>query len=369
MAALWGMLALLFLGGCGGRVFYLPDPGAGAAWRQAGGGPEGRASCAAAPLPPLRLLWQQHLSAAPLGGPMVEGDLLLQVTTGPTLLAFDRGNGRQLGRRGLSAAQSAAGVLLGSRLVVGEAGPKPALRAYERTGKGVRWSHAGLARAPLCARGDTVVAALNGGQVLALAGSTGKVLWQAQLQAPLWATPVLSGASAVLGEAGGRLVALDLGTGAQRWVAEVGGAVRSLALDDSVVYAATASGRIAAFRLADATPLWSVEIGALPTAGLALSGQKLVFGTADRRVCALDGRTGDLLWHFATEGVVSSAPAAATSVVYVGGSEGFLYALDLADGHLVWKYQLDGPALQPLSLAPDLVAVTTEEKTLYVFGP
>lgn len=368
MRAFWAMVAFVCVGGCGGRVFYLPGPEAGPAWRQAGGGPEGQASCPRAPLPPLRLLWQQHLSAAPLGAAMAEGGLLLQVTAGPTLLAFDRGNGRQLGRRGLGAVQSAAGVLLGSRLVVGEAGPKPALRAYERAGKGVRWSHAGLARAPLCGRGDTVVAALNGGQVLALAGSTGQVLWRTQLQAPLWAAPVLGGASAVVGEAGGRLVALDLGTGTQRWVAEVGGAVRALALDDSAVYAATASGRIAAFRLADATPLWSVETGALPTAGLALSGQRLVFGTADRRVCALDRRTGALLWHFATEGAVSSPPAAGASVVFVGSSEGYLYALDLADGHLVWKYQLDGPALQPLSLAPDLVALTTEEKTLYVFG-
>jgi hypothetical protein len=91
-----GLLAV----GCAGRLFYLPDPDGLAAWSQSGGGPAALGFCAAAPAPPLQLRWQQKLSAAPLGGALVDGGLLLQVTAGPTLLAFDCSNGRVLRRRG-----------------------------------------------------------------------------------------------------------------------------------------------------------------------------------------------------------------------------------------------------------------------------
>ncbi|MCC7264996.1 MAG: PQQ-like beta-propeller repeat protein [Candidatus Latescibacteria bacterium] len=368
MRAAWVVGLALLAAGCAGRLFYLPDPDGRAAWSQTGGGPAALAFCAAAPAPPLQLRWQQKLSAAPLGGGLVDGGLLLQVTAGPTLLAFDRASGRVLGRRGLSAPQSAAGVLLGPLLVVGEAGPKPALRAYDRRANRVRWSHAGLVRAPLCGRGDTVVAALNAGQVVALAAGTGKVLWQASLAGPLWTGLALGPDAVYTGDGEGRLVALDLATGAQRWALDLGGVLRALAVQDSVVYAATTLGEVLACEAATGQRLWTRALGALPTAGMALVGERLVLGAADHQVYGLDRRTGERRWQFATRGVVSGAPGAAGATVYVGSSEGFLYALEPDTGRLAWKYQLDGPALMPVALAPDLVAVATEEKTLYVFG-
>ncbi len=364
MRPVWVLVLAAMAVGCGGKMLYLPGPGAPFTWSQA----QGKAQLANAPEPPLRLLWQQSLSAGPLGGPLVDGLLLLQTTAGPTLLAFDRQNGRPLGRRGLSAPQSAAPVVLGSLIAVGEAGPKPALRAYDRGQNRVRWSYPGLACAPLAGRADTVVAALNAGEVVALAARTGERLWHTKLDGPLWVGPVLAGDALYGGDGAAGLVALELDSGTRRWTRDLGGPLRALATADSAVYAATASGSVLACRAATGEVLWRAELGSLPAAGVALAGGVLVLGAADRNVYGLDLLSGERRWQYTTEGVVRSAPAATASTVYVGSSEGHLYALAAGTGRLVWKYQLDGPVLLPVALGAELVAVTTEERTLYVFG-
>jgi outer membrane protein assembly factor BamB len=366
----WALgLGVLLAAGCGGKLFYLPGPGFPLPeWTQARGGPEGRARVPGAPEPPLRLLWQQSLGAAPVGGPLVEGGLVLQLSAGPALLAFDRYSGQLLGRRGLAAQGCAAPALLGSMLVLGEAGPKPALRGYERRENQVRWSRGGLACAPLVGRGDTLVAALVSGEVLALSAAAGQVRWQGRLAGPLWAAPALGGDAVYLGDGTGGLVALEMAGGGQRWRRELGGMVRALAVEGEWVYAATAAGAVAACSTATGGLRWRAELGALPTSGMALGSGVLVLGAADRRVCALDQGTGGLRWQFWTQGAVSGAPAVGRGTVYAGSSEGYLYALDEDSGRLAWKYQLDGPSLLPVALGEGLVAVATEERTLYVFG-
>jgi glucose dehydrogenase len=362
------LLGLLLGAGCAGKLFYLPGPGGSAPeWTQAGGGPEGRAQVSGAPDAPLRLLWQQSLGAAPVGSPLVEGKLVLQVSAGPALLAFDRYSGQLLGRRGLDAPVSAAPALLGTMLVLGQAGPKPALRGYERRENQVRWTCAGLAVAALTGRGDTVVAVLNAGEVVALAAATGQRLWQHKLKAPLWAAPALGGDAVFVGEGSG-LAALELAGGRPRWQQDLGGALRAVVAGEEQVFALTASGAVLACSAATGAVAWRTELQLLPAPGMALSGGVLVLGGADRSLRGLDAQTGAERWQFKTQGVVSGAPGMGGKTVYVGSSGGYLYAVERDSGRLAWKYQLDGPALLPVALGEGLVAVATEEKTLYVFG-
>lgn len=369
MRAVAALLAVLLAAGCAGKLFYLPGPGAPAReWTQAGGGPEGRAQAPGAPDAPLRLLWQQSLGAAPVGGPLVEGQLVLQLSAGPSLLAFDRYSGRLLGRRGLGAPVSAAPVLLGAMLVLAEAGPKPALRGYERRENKVRWTYEGLAGASLTGRGDTLVAALNSGEVVALEATTGRRWWQSRLAGPLWAAPALGAEVVYVGDGTGGLAALELAGGRQCWRQDLGGPLRAVVVGEDLVYAATAAGAVLACSAATGEVAWRTELRVLPTAGMALSGGLLVLGAADHRVYGLDAQTGKERWQFQTQGVVSGAPGAGGATIYVGSSEGYLYAVARDSGRLAWKYQLDGPALLPVALGEGLVAVATEERTLYVFG-
>ena len=362
-------ICLALAAGCTGHFVYLPAPeGAPGDWTQFGGNATGSALAPVAPEVPLRLWWQQALGGAPVGGPLVEGGLVLQQSANPALHTFDGNTGKRLGRRGFDAPLCASALLLGPYLVTGEAGPKPALRGYDRQGIQKHWSYPGLACAPLSGRGDTVVAALNAGAVVALAVADGRCLWRAQLEGPLWAAPALGGDAVFVSDGRQGLVALEMATGRERWRLDLGGGLRTAAAGKAEVFAATATGRVLACSADSGRVRWQVELGVPLAAGLALAPGVLVVGAADHCLYGLDTQTGAVRWRFQTNGVLRGAPAASATAIYAGSSDGYLYALDRDEGLLRWKYLLDGPALQPVGLGADLVAITTEKGTLYVFG-
>ena len=98
-----GLLCIvLLLGGCSSGVFYAgelrqdPSPS----------------------VPPLSLLWQQKMDAAPLGPALAAGPLLLQLSTAATLYAYEQQNGERVGKRGYADEVCSAPTLVGDLLLV-----------------------------------------------------------------------------------------------------------------------------------------------------------------------------------------------------------------------------------------------------------
>jgi len=360
--------ALLLLVGCGAKVFFLPGE-SDSEWGQAGRLADGRAFLGTGPRPPLQLLWEQQLDAPPVGSALFSGGLVLQLTTAPSLYAFDRDRGQRLGKRGFDADVCAPPVLVGRMLVFSTLGRDAALQGFDRQTQKMRWSLAGVFCAPLVARGDTLVAAGEEGIVRALAAGTGEELWQARIGGRVRAAPSAGGRRVYVGAADGTVVALAAGTGEELWRRrlEEGGRTRPAA-DQDRIFAGTAAGRVVAFDPASGEMLWRTSLDARPGPGLALGPQILAVGTVDRRVYGLDPETGSVRWAFETEGVVRGTPAATRETIFCGSSDGYLYALESASGRLQWKYRLDGPAITDVALGEGMVVIASENRTLYVFG-
>lgn len=123
----YALLGLCLLTACGEKVLYLGEPGRGT------GGIE----------PPLQLLWTHKMDGSPLGGARFAGDLILQLTTEPTLYALDRRSGTQLGKHGYGKMACAPGQLAGALYALGILGRKPALRVLDRRTAAERWRHEG----------------------------------------------------------------------------------------------------------------------------------------------------------------------------------------------------------------------------------
>ena len=349
----YALLGLCLLAACGEKVLYLGEPRRGAVGVE----------------PPLHLLWTHKMDGSPLGHVRFAGDLLLQLTTAPTLYALDRRNGVLLGKHGYGKMACAPGQLAGVLYALGILGRKPALQVLDRRTATERWRHEGTFCQVPVVRGDTLIVVDDAGQVQALRLADGLVLWDAELGGLARTGLVLSGELAVAGTASGDLVALSAATGEERWRARLGEAVRAQpVLWGEHVFAATASGRVFAATRDSGQVVWEQALGGLPTAGLALAAGVVVAGCADRSLYGLDAATGAVRWTFATEGVVRSSPAATERTAYGASSDGHLYAVDIQGGHLVWKYRLDGPVLAPVSLGENIVAVATEKRILYVFG-
>lgn|GEM_PF-627424 len=357
--------------GCTGKVFYLPShskagdyPGS----RAEGGFPlEG-------PEPPLRLLWQQEVDSYPLGKSLLAGPLLLQLTMSPKLYAFDRYNGRRLGRMGVPEGVCAAPRLVGSAatlLILAEArgGDKPILRAMNRQTRKTEWTFAGAVCAPVATRNDTVIVPLETGALVALAAADGSQLWRVETEAGLVAGPSLSGGTVFAGDLEGNLVAVSLRDGSEIWSAQLGASVRSQPLvAGGRVFANTGSGVTQAFDALTGEALWQQPLGALLTPGFALADSVVIVGSSDRVLYALDLEEGTIVWRFETKGSIRGVPASTAETVYAGSSDGFVYAIDVKTGLLKWKYRLDGPVTQPVTLGLRGMSVTTDAGTVYFFG-
>lgn len=112
---------------------------------------------------------------------------------------------------------------------------------------------------------------------------------------------------AFVGTREGRLVAVDAGSGAIRWVRDL-------------------AGRIAA--------------------GPAVSeGGRVFVGTGAGKVWALDAENGDTLWQAQVSSEVMTVPRVASGMVFVGTADDFLWALRAADGGTRWSFNVEGQGL------------------------
>ena len=352
------LVLLVLLLGCGEKVFYLGEQGFHA----------GR-DLAAGPEPPLQLLWERNIDAPPSGGVLFAGSLALQLTTSPSLHAFDRHSGARLGKQGYDEMACGPGVLAGELFLLGELGDGAGLRALDRRTLKERWRHPGTYCQPPATRGDTLVVVGEQGVIQALHIVDGRPLWRAELGDRVRIGLALGEDRVFAGTIAGDLVALALADGAEHWRRALGEGLRSRPLfAGEFLYTATAAGRIVAVRSDSGQVVWEQSLGALPTEGLALGAGVLVVGCVDRQLYGLDAATGAVRWRFATEGVVRSSPQVTAQTVYGASSDGHLYALELESGHLLWKYRLDGPVLAPVAVGDGVVGVASEKRTLYVFG-
>jgi outer membrane protein assembly factor BamB len=184
----------------------------------------------------------------------------------------------------------------------------------DRVGKGARTS--GIRLAPAYADGKLYAAGVDG-TIEALDAATGRTLWSKHIgqrhgwilhhgkNSQRWTGgPTVDGSLLVVGSLEGEVQALDAGSGAERWHAQVSSeVVAPPAIADGVVVARTNDGRIYGLDATDGSRKWVYDRVTVP-------------------VLSLRG---------------SAAPRIANGVVYAGQDNGKVVALRLADGATVWE--------------------------------
>jgi outer membrane protein assembly factor BamB len=173
---------------------------------------------------------------------------------------------------------------------------------------------------------------------------------------------VITRGALFLGTAGGKLLALDLGTGILGWegnVATPKGATELERIDDVTslpfvdekqACAVAYQGRVACFDIVRGTLNWSRDVSSL--AGLAGDG-KYIYVTDDKgAVQALDRSTGASVWKqdlLAARKI--TGPQAFGEQIGVVDVEGYLHLLSPANGAYVGRMATDGtsPTSQPVA--------------------
>lgn len=223
-------------------------------------------------------------------------------------------------------------------------------------------SVAGLSTPALVER--DLVAGSRDGRVYRLDGETGAIRWQAALLEEtqftgISSSPTISQGRVLVGtfnESGGpgRLVSLNLSSGAVWWSVETGSIhLSSPAVHDEAVYV----GVMGLFD--DATLTWEPPYGLLSV---------------------WEGN-GSLRWFFPTDGPVASSPALSAGVAYVTSRSGSLYGITVA-GELVFRTPIGPSTSSPavaggtiyaasgvLGTEGKVVAVTAAGNIVWEFAP
>ncbi len=235
-----------------------------------------------------------------------------------------------------------------------------------------------LALAPAVA-GDTVYAAGQKGEVMALAADNGRVQWRAQLKVPLGAGPGVGAGLVVVGSLEGEAIALDAATGAQRWRTHLGGEILSrAAVGEAAVLVRTVDGRLQALNPGDGRVVWSYE---QPVPRLSLRGSAVPVISGDMALCAFDnGKVaalgvdgGDLLWSAAVAAPrgrtelerlvdIDSAVIVSGDDVYVAGFQGRVAMLARSSGQAWWSHELSSH--RGLATDGELLFVTLSDSTV-----
>ena len=307
--------------------------------------------------------------------PAVVGNTLVLAGAGGALARVEAASGREMWRIKTESALTAGVGSDGKLIAVG--GTKGLILTYDMDGKALWKAQASseVLSSPIVAEGVVVVRSIDN-RIVAFDAVTGKQKWVVQRVSPpltLRGAPgmIVVGKEVIIAQPGGKLLALNLATGAPRWevavgeprgatelerITDIGGAP---VLFDSDVCAASYQGRVGCFDVATGAPRWTKELSS--HVGVAVD-QRFVFAIDDKgAVSAFNREGGASVWKNDKLGFRSlSTPVSYGRAVAVGDYQGYIHFLSREDGAFLARAATDGSAItsQPLVVGSNLIFQT-----------
>lgn len=338
-------------------------------------------------IPGARPLWQNVIEESKALGfmPVFENGAVYAAGMDGFLVRFDPVTGKQAGsvntKHKLSGGVGAGdgmllvGTLKGEVLTYGSKDGKALWTAQVST----------EVLSPPRADSGMVVVRTGDGRIFSLDAGSGKRKWIYQGATPSltvrsYAGVLISQGMVFAGFAGGKLVAINLASGAVTWEAVVSrprGAtelermtdVTSLPVaDEQQICAVAYQGRVACFEIANGTQIWARD--ASSSAGLAMNDDYIYVSDVQGAVVAYNKKDGTSIWkQDLLKGVQLSPPLIRDEHVVVGDSLGYVNLIRNDTGSIVARSATDGSAIvaRPVSL-PNGFVVQTMKGGLYAFS-
>jgi len=182
--------------------------------------------------------------------------------------------------------------------------------------------------APLAWNNGWLIAALENGELLALSGQTGDLIWKAELDDQVRVAPTLAGRSIYLSSVGGSVAEFSLVSGEKRWEQRLGGAPQEvLALDNIFV------------------------------------------GATDNYLYSLSRRDGSINWRWQTGGDIVGRPVAAEGAIHFAALDNMLWTLNRSNGVQRWRRPLTARPIAGPSYADDLLMQGGTSPVIRFFEP
>ena len=307
--------------------------------------------------------------------PAVIDNTLVLAGAGGSLARVEAASGRQLWRIATGTGLTAGVGTDGKLIAVG--GNKGQVLTFDINGKALWTAQASseVLSSPIVAEGVVVVRSIDN-RIVAFDAATGKQKWVVQRVAPpltLRGAPgmIVVGKEVVIAQPGGKLLSLNLATGAPRWEVAVGEARGATELEritdiggapvlfDSDVCAASYQGRVGCFDVATGAPRWTKELSS--HVGVSVD-QRFLFAVDDKGAVSAFAREGGAsVWKNDKLSFRSlSTPVSYGRAVAVGDYQGYIHFLSRENGAFLARAATDGSAItsQPLVVGSNLIFQT-----------
>jgi outer membrane protein assembly factor BamB len=317
-----------------------------------------------------RVNWQVSVAskATPGFAPAARGEAVYAAAPDGAMVSVDPATGTQRWRVNAGKSLSAGIGADATSVVVGT--DKGDVLAFDVAGKPV-WQakvSSEVSGPPMPVDGTVIVWSIDG-KIFAFSETDGARKWVYQRATPpltvrRFAGGVVSRGGLFTGTPGGKLLGIDVATGALAWEGNVTTPKGSTELEriaditslpvveERQVCAAAYLGRVACFDVQRGTLAWSRDFGSL--GGLAIDNRYLFLTDDKGAIQALDKATGASVWK--QDKLAQRFPGGPVVIGdYVGvvDAEGYLHLLDRNDGALVGRVATDGKpaASQPIAVA------------------
>ena len=270
---------------------------------------------------------------------------------------------------------------------------------------------AAFVTAGVAAGEGVAVVGTSNGEAVALDAADGRLMWRVAISSEAEGRPAVGGGLVYISATDGRLAALDLFSGNERWnhdsqvpvlTLRGGGLVR---FEDGVVYAPFANGKLVALdgedgeilwehrmslsqgrseldriidvdsgaevlgrfiysvnyngnlkslRRSDGTSVWEMKVSSFQPVSTGYGNVYVV--DEEDAVLAVDQREANVLWR--QENLLRrelTAPTPASSYLAVGDGEGYVHLVAQADGRLVGRAKVGGGLFSPMLFADGLL--------------
>ena len=306
--------------------------------------------------------------------PELEGGKVYAAAADGSITMIDEDSGRVAGKIDAKRPLSGGLAVEDSKIIVGTI--KGDVLAFDPAGKLVWTTNVtGEVIAPASVSKKTAVVRTADGRIVGLNLEDGKRKWVYQRPMPVLMLRTETGVMAInndvlAGYPGGKLIALDIETGALTWevtvslpkgatelerIADIAGVP---VVDGTRVCAAAFQGKIACFEIQTRNMVWSRDIWS--SRGLAVDAKNIYIADDLGNVHALDKNTGASLWK--QDKLLYrrlTAPLWVGGRIVVGDLQGYVHVLSVEDGKFIGRIATDGSAIRTMIPAPGGIIVQT----------
>jgi outer membrane protein assembly factor BamB len=195
-------------------------------------------------------------------------------------------------------------------------------------------------------------------------GSVGDVLLDVGGNASIWGDPVLVGGTLYVGDLDRTLHAIRVGSGEERWVQRLDGALAApLELDRELLLAGALDSRLYALDAdAEGALSWSFQGDNWFWSRPLVAGDVIYAPTAEGTVYAIDRSSGEERWHLESDtSQIRTSLALAEGVLVAAAKNGDLFGISPSNGALLWQSSLSDDVLaDPLVRGSELIYITTD---------